>query len=88
MCACSVFRIPNCLAILRLFVLGNGMHVPMVTSWLHYVLNRCVRRSYFFALGPTLCGAAGAEGAEDEGRLNTVNTADTAFCRDDVFEDL
>ena len=54
-----MFELAASLTILRLFVLGNGIHVPMVAAWFHYVLSRCVKRSSFFQLGPTLCGAAG-----------------------------
>ena len=32
----------------QLFLLGNGMHVPTMTSWFHYVLSRCVRVEHFY----------------------------------------
>lgn len=34
----------------QLFLLGNGMHVPTITSWFHYVLSRCVRVEHFYTI--------------------------------------
>ena len=33
-----------------LFLVGNGMHVPMMTAWFHYVLSRTVRRDRFYQI--------------------------------------
>ena len=34
----------------QLFFLGNGTHVPTITSWFHYVFSRCVRVEHFYTI--------------------------------------
>ena len=48
----SFYVFGSCIYVLALgfFLLGNGMHVPMITAWFHYVLSRTVRRDRFYRI--------------------------------------
>ena len=49
-------------------MIGNGMHVPMMAAWFHYVLQRCARRSDAFRIAHSP-SAATAGAIDDEGDI-------------------
>jgi hypothetical protein len=50
----------------QLLIAGNGMHVPVMTSWFVYVLTRSVRIEAFFTMPRSLAAAAAGQFHDDD----------------------